>query len=146
MNDVVQEFFNCEPGLEDTWCFFRDAKAEADWVGWGPFMAGQIVADLRHTRYLSDAPDVGRWAPLGPGSTKGLNRLAGRPLKQLISQQQGLDEMLQLQDIVNANTASCVPPIELHDIQNCLCETDKYLRVKNGEGKPRSLYVPGRGH
>jgi hypothetical protein len=31
------------------------------------------------------------------------------------------------------------------DVPNILCETDKYLRVKNGEGKPRALYVPGRG-
>lgn len=31
------------------------------------------------------------------------------------------------------------------EVPNILCETDKYLRVLNGEGKPRALYVPGRG-
>jgi hypothetical protein len=125
--------------LQGAWEIFRAAN-EARWTGWGPFMCGQVIADLRHTRYLRDAPDVGRWAPLGPGSTRGLNRLAGRPLKQAVNQEQGLDEMLQLQAIVNERTGPHVPPIELHDIQNCLCETDKYLR-----GKSRSLYVPWSG-
>lgn len=133
----------CASDLKTSWEFLT--KGNEDWVGWGPFMAGQVVADLRHTRYLEHAHDVGAWAPLGPGSTRGLNRLAGRPLKQTLRQEQGLKEMLQLQEIVNEHTGSHVPRIELHDIQNCLCETDKYLRVKNGEGRPRSMYVAGRG-
>lgn len=131
------------PSLQSTWEHLT--SKERGFVGWGPFMVGQIVADLRHTRYLCDAPDVGRWAPLGPGSTRGLNRLAGRPLKAAVSQAQGLDEMLQLQELVNSATGPHVPLIELHDIQNCLCETDKYLRAKLGEGRPRTQYIPGRG-
>lgn len=131
------------PSLQQAWEAFLDKRHGL--VGWGPFMAGQVVADLRHTRYLWDAPDVGKWAPVGPGSARGLNRLAGRPVGQSVSQSQGLEEMLQLQAVVNASTAEWVPEIELHDIQNVLCETDKYLRVKAGHGKPRSKYVPGRG-
>jgi len=34
------------------------------------------------------------------------------------------------------------PDWELSDIQHNLCELDKYLRTKNGEGTPRSRY-PG---
>lgn len=146
--ELVVKFLQPNPfKLSDAWEAFS-GKWELfgkDWVGWGPFMVGQVVADLRHTRYLREAPDVGKWAPVGPGSARGLNRLAGRPLKQSVSQAQGLDEMLQLQELVNARTAEWVGPIELHDIQNCLCECDKYLRVKTGEGKPRAAYVPGRG-
>jgi hypothetical protein len=141
---TAQFFFaQRQRSLRETW---EAMKGPADWVGWGPFMAGQVVADLRHTRYLRDAPDVGLWAPLGPGSMRGLNRLAGRSLKQAIGQAQGLAEMLAIRDEVNASTALYVPPIELHDIQNCLCEVDKYLRVQSGEGKPRAGYVPGRGY
>jgi hypothetical protein len=35
-------------------------------------------------------------------------------------------------------------PLNLHaqDIQNCLCEFDKYMRVKLGQGTPKQLYVP----
>ena len=140
---VAQTFFAQQRTLRETW---EAMRGPADWVGWGPFMAGQVVADLRHTRYLRDASDAGLWAPLGPGSMRGLNRLAGRPLKQTVGQTQGLNEMLALRHYANERTASYVPPIELHDIQNCLCETDKYLRVKTGEGKPRAGYVPGRGY
>jgi len=128
--------------LQETWMYLSGQGMDDDWVGWGPFMAGQVVADLRHTRYLRDAPDVGRWAPVGPGSARGLNRLAGRPLNATVRQEQGLEEMLQLQGLVNERTGKHVPPIELHDLQNCLCETDKYLRVKHGEGRPRALYKP----
>jgi hypothetical protein len=34
------------------------------------------------------------------------------------------------------------PPLHAQDVQNCLCEFDKYERVRLGEGKPRSTY-PG---
>jgi hypothetical protein len=80
--EVIRDYFCQKRTLQEVWEGFNGKGPNGDWVGWGPFMAGQIVADLRHTRYLCDAPDVGRWAPLGPGSTRGLNRLAGRPLKQ----------------------------------------------------------------
>ena len=132
-----------QPSLEGTWDAFRDKSHGL--TGWGSFMAGQVVADLRWTRYLEHAPDVGRWAPLGPGSTRGLNRLAGRLVGQSIPQVQGLAEMLELQRIVNNNTAAYVPAIELADVQSCLCEVDKYLRAQTNGGRPRSLYVPGRG-
>jgi hypothetical protein len=116
-------------------------------VGWGPFMAHQVIVDLRWTRYLSDAPDLGRWASIGPGSARGLNRLYGRPLKAAVPQAKALEEMLQLQELVHRPGVlkPWVPDIELADIQNCLCETDKWLRAKSGEGRPRSQYVPGRG-
>jgi hypothetical protein len=32
----------------------------------------------------------------------------------------------------------------LQDVQNCLCEFDKYERVKYGQGKPRSSYPGAR--
>lgn len=142
--EVIRDFLMARPLLKATWEALNGLGPNGDWVGWGPFMAGQVVADLRHTRYLQGAEDVGLWAPVGPGSRRGLNRLAGRPTNSSVGQQQGLNEMLALRHHVNKRSASWVPEIELHDIQNCLCETDKYLRVKAGEGRPRALYIPGR--
>lgn len=141
----VIEGVGYQPSLEETWLNLNTVTSpDNGMVGWGPFMAGQIVADLRHTRYLRNAPDVGRWAPVSIGSARGLNRLAGRKVTAQVQQDVGLAEMLQLQALVNAKSASYVPPIELHDIQNALCETDKYLRVQTGEGRPRATYVPGQ--
>lgn len=128
--------------LRDVWELFQQPR----YIGWGPFMAYQVVVDMRWTRYLRNAPDIQTWAALGPGSRRGLNRLYGRPVDFPLSQEQGLEEMLQLHRDQHLHRAPWVPPIDLSDIQNSLCETDKYLRVKLGEGKPRAKYVPGRGY
>lgn len=128
--------------LRMTWERFQHPH----YIGWGPFMAYQVVVDLRWTRYLENAPDINSWASLGPGSRRGLNRLAGRPLDYPLKQDEGLLEMRFLYSVQDYYRALWVPPIGLSDIQNCLCETDKYLRIKLGEGRPRSGYVPGRGY
>lgn len=130
------------PTMEDVWRIFQQKR----YVGWGPFMAYQVVVDMRWTRYLRNAPDINTWASLGPGSTRGLNRLAGRALHHKLSQEQGLEEMIQIWEEQDRYRADWVPPIDLSDIQNCLCETDKLLRVRNGEGMSRAKYIPGRGY
>lgn len=117
------------------------------YTGWGPFMAYQWVVDMRWTRYLDEARDIGSWAALGPGSRRGLNRLYGRPVGTVLRQPDGLTEMLELRAALCCPgvLASWVPLPELSDVQNCLCEWDKYERARLGEGRPRALYVPGRG-
>jgi hypothetical protein len=110
--------------------------------GWGPFMAYQAVVDMRFTKLLRDAPDVQTWAAAGPGTLRGLNRLHGRPVTFSLSQAQALSEMRTIYKTVEAETGVAM---DFSDVPNILCETDKYLRVKLGEGKPRALYVPGRG-
>jgi hypothetical protein len=110
--------------------------------GWGPFLAYQAVVDMRFTPLLQDARDVHTWAAAGPGTIRGLNRLYGREVTAALSQEQALQEMLEMYAVFEPMTGI---PVDLSDIPNVLCETDKYLRVKNGEGAPRALYVPGRG-
>lgn len=46
----------------------------------GPFMAYEIVTDLRHTCILRNAPDILTWANAGPGAMRGLNRIFGRDI------------------------------------------------------------------
>lgn len=110
--------------------------------GWGAFMSYQAVVDMRFTAILSSAPDVGTWAAAGPGTIRGLNRLHGRPVKAALSQEQALGEMRAIYRWAQEETGVAM---DFSDVPNILCETDKYLRAKNGEGKPRALYVPGRG-
>lgn len=128
--------------MEAVWTRFQHPR----YIGWGPFMAYQVCVDMRHTHYLRGAPDIQTWAAVGPGSRRGLNRLAGRPVDFNLSQEQGLDEMRAIYEAQDAYRAPWLPRVDLSDIQNCLCETDKYLRVKLGEGRPRAQYVPGRGY
>jgi cation transport regulator ChaC len=111
--------------------------------GWGDFMAYEVVTDLRHTRYLSNAPDINTWAVAGPGAIRGLHRLHGRPYTQPLSQEQACTEMRELLELSKSNLPSFIPALELREIEHSLCETDKWLRVAAGQGRLRSRYVTG---
>lgn len=126
--------------MQFAWNLFQHHR----YVGWGPFMAYQAVVDMRWTRLLRNATDIQTWAALGPGSRRGLNRLHERDVSYNLSQDQGLDEMRELHGEQDEWRHPCMPPIDLSDIQNCLCEFDKYRRALLGEGRPRSMYVVGR--
>ena len=142
--DILSRAFSVEgQTMENSWSFFQPSK----FVGWGPFMAYQVVVDMRWTRYLRNAPDIQTWAAVGPGSARGLNRLHGREVKANLRQEQALEEMLELRELM-AKPGALAPWLDLpdlSDVQNILCEYDKYERVRLGEGRPRALYIPGRG-
>ncbi|CAM5794068.1 nucleotide kinase domain-containing protein [Rhizobacter fulvus] len=116
----------------------------------GSFMAGQIVADLRYVHPGAWA-DRDTWAPLGPGSERGLARLRGwdgedeGALRRFgITQANFPANIRQLREQLNA-----VPEVravlervgaEAMDLQNCLCEFDKVSRYTAGQGDPKNLY------
>lgn len=112
-------------------------------MNFGPFMAGQVVADLTYTPMLRNASDLYTWAPQGPGSRRGYNRLMGLPLKHPAPSQTIWNHALQdwrakVLEVIGGDPKT----FTLHDMQNCLCEFDKYMRVVKGEGRPRSTYEP----
>ena len=110
--------------------------------GMGSFMAAQVVADEKNNEWspLARATDWWTWAAPGPGSTRGLNRILGNgPVKTGLSDSMFLHELNKLQDIVNDRTSF---DLCAQDIQNCLCEFDKYERARLGEGKPKQRYTP----
>ncbi len=116
----------------------RAAHAELlRYHGWGEFMAYQVVVDLRFTRYLIGAADITTWAAAGPGTIRGLNRIAGRRADSPLPQWTALHEMRALYATIQQETGVAM---DFSDVPNILCETDKYLRVLNGEGAPRALY------
>lgn len=112
----------------------------------GEFLAGQIIADWSYTSLLSDAKDLYKWAPLGPGSRRGYNRLLGlkgrKAIKAWPDEVDFIVKLKQWRKAIIKEMGTRYRDLTLHDVQNCLCEVDKYLRVKNGEGRPKSYYVP----
>jgi hypothetical protein len=111
--------------------------------GWGPFLAYQAVVDMRFSeRLLAHASDSSTWAAAGPGTLRGLNRLHGRDVNAPLTQEQALHEMRAIYEIARRETGV---PMDFSDVPNVLCETDKYLRVQLGQGRPRAKYVSGRG-
>jgi hypothetical protein len=114
--------------------------------GIGPFMAKEIALDMMLTPVLENATDKLTWSPAGPGAIRGLNRLHDRPTQAGMPQQRAQHKMQALLGRLSMDRAfkDYMPEIGVHygvtDVQFSLCELDKYLRVKNGEGRPRSGY------
>lgn len=110
----------------------------------GMFVAYEIASDLRWTPLLQNAADISTWANAGPGARRGLNRMNGRALKSKPSSETLLREMRGLlkESQKPGRLGDHMRPLEMRDVEHSLCEFDKYLRVKNGEGKPRARYWP----
>lgn len=137
-----QELWNTAGGLEDMESLtLRDYWTHlTTFDGLGSFMAGQVVADLKYIDpVLENASDWWTFAPLGPGSTRGLNRFAGREPNRPLKQEQGLKEIQEAQKLIEERLGMKLPA---HDVQNCFCEYYKYVKIHYGEGRTRSMY-PG---
>lgn len=108
--------------------------------GVSTFMAGQIAADLSYLPELENAIDLHNYAPQGPGSLRGLNRLKCSMLNRTWDTDLWNKELMELNERIKSDLK--ITDLTLHDVQNCLCEFDKYMRTITGEGRPRSEYKP----
>lgn len=112
--------------------------------GMGSFMTGQVIADTKYVGYLFNAPDWWAWAASGPGSRRGLNRVTSRPVDASWPGGSWHKALSELKDAIDPLVAGVQwPEFHAQDLQNCLCEFDKYERTRLGEGKPRSSYPGG---
>lgn len=104
--------------------------------GLASFLVGQIVADLRNSPYLEPEPNEGKmWCVPGPGSVKGLKYIFRNFSKRHFSAY--IDELyLQMPEEVKRMG------LHAQDLQNCLCEFSKYMRIYNDEGGRRRPF-PG---
>lgn len=111
--------------------------------GLGSFIAGQVVADLRHVLngrgYWEDRMD---WAPQGPGSSKGLNYVFDTPGFRM-NQESFLARMTVYRDAVLKDSGVRAVAedrgLEAHDWQNTLCEVGKWARLQQG-GRSKNRY------
>ena len=118
-------------------------EAACRFDGMGSFMAAQVVADFKYAEPFLKVPDWYTFAASGPGSRRGLNRVIGRTVDAPWKEVEWRAKLLELYSLIEPLWANfCEPKLHCQDLQNANCEYDKYCRVRNGEGKPRSLY-PG---
>lgn len=115
-------FDSCESAYQD----LRNVS------GLGSFMAGQIVADLKYTRFLGHAPDFFTFAVMGPGSKKGMDYIMGGGT----TERNFFDRLVLLRNVVG----KLAEDIHNQDLQNCLCEFSKYMRLRNNENGRRRPY------
>lgn len=109
----------------------------------GSFTAGQILADWKYADPEAWS-DFNSFAPSGPGSRRGLNRVMGNDLNAPWKEPVFRTVLNELRLKVNKELGWPIG-ITAHDIQNCLCEFDKYERARLGEGTPKQIYTPHTG-
>lgn len=110
--------------------------------GISTFMAGQVAADLTYAveGQLCDANDIYTWAPIGPGSSRGLNYLLERSPNAGWAQDSFNRELMKIHNAIIEELK--ITSLTLHDVQNIMCEFSKYCRTVLGEGKPKTTYMP----
>lgn len=113
----------------------------SQFYGCSTFTAGQITSDLTYyPQELGGAVDLYSWAPIGPGSSSGLNILLGRPITASWKQEHFNSELVKVWKEVTEQLD--LDNFTLHDQQNVFCEMSKYWRVLNGLGRPKMIYTP----
>jgi hypothetical protein len=81
---------------------------------------------------------------VGPGSARGWNRITGNPLNRAVPQDVFDIALPKVFKAVRAAAPDICADRQLiaYDLQSVLCEVDKYLRLKAGEGTVRARYRP----
>lgn len=111
-----------------------------DEFGFGSFLAGQVVADLKFYDPLRKAKDWWTFAPSGPGSRRGMNILLDRPVRAPWKEPSWRAALRSLQDAIDPwAEEQGLSRIAAHNLQNCLCEFSKYAQAQGGK-RPRNLY------
>lgn len=113
--------------------------------GIGSFMAGQMAADLRW--FVGDQwEDRKKWAPMGPGSTRGAAWLVGRDAANPFKRSEENKFLEVIEALFDAGAEFPVlskifadRQLEAMDLQNTLCELSKYVRVSLG-GRAKNHY------
>lgn len=127
-------------------CLDNWHEAMCEFHGIGSFLAAQVIADMKYVPALRKVPDWDTFVAPGPGSRRGLNRVMGRPIRTPYSRT-GLNgpmfdlTLWYLKEVIDPMVVKAgMPALHAQDLQNCLCEFDKYERVRLGEGRPRTTY------
>lgn len=121
--------------LHDLWIHLREFPYL------GPFMAYEIVSDLRWTCVGRDAPDITTWANAGPGAARGLAWVWGtKPGTKLYTYTSDIDQQRMNTDMCDLLSMSrsaehwpkAWPRWEMREVEHWLCEYDKYRRASLG--------------
>ena len=118
----------------------------------GDFMAYEVVTDLRFTSLLDQAPDILTWANPGPGAARGLARVQGLPIDTYNRHSAKDREVMiaRMRELLQHSRCEefwpqSWPRWEMREVEHQLCEFDKYMRAKLGEGRPKQLFRPTLG-
>jgi len=104
----------------------------------GPFMAYEVISDMRWTRWLRDSPDILTWASFGPGACKGLSLLTAADFTSVTYSLHNIwaplgmgRKLLELSRDPN-NWPAEWPAWEMREVEHWLCEYSKYVGQLQG--------------
>jgi hypothetical protein len=124
----------------DTSSIENTVKALLPYAGFSTFIAGQVTADLVWSMNGTWA-DKCTYAPIGPGSRRGMNRVLGNGPNAPMKQPEFNKYLTKLIAKLNRDIpASIMSRLVAQDVQSVCCEVDKYNRVLFGEGRPKQIY------
>lgn len=140
-------------GLREAWPRSWGSVREAlTWLssieGWGPMISYQVVLDLVGSPLLPQPGDLKTWCHVGPGAIRGLNRVLGRPLetfledRKITGESDRLDEIRWLQSLQGRYWPRRFPELRMGDVENSLCEYDKFIRICEGNVTGQRKYSP----
>lgn len=110
----------------------------------GPFMAYEIVTDLRHTYLLENAPDIYTWASPGPGACLGLKHLVGENVSY--GNPQHRTAAIECMKLIVRYSQRCeywpshFPNWEMRTAEHWLCEYAKWHKVKYERKRMKRRY------
>jgi len=112
----------------------------------GPFMAYQVVCDLRYTHLLEDAEDKMTWTCAGPGAARGLSWI-DHDEPEVFNYNGQKDQVLMMARMAEildmASDTKLWPadyaPWELCTVQHWACEYDKWRRGHDGQRLKRGF-------
>lgn len=130
---------------------FSNMQDAYKWIitqdGYGPFLGYQVAVDLSYHPDINFGEDD--FVICGPGCKRGLIRLFGEDgcnehgyefLNEFLRDNQYefcKDYGIDLNELLDDRE---YPYITLMSIENLLCEFSKYMKVHNGEGRPRNKH------
>jgi len=127
-----------------SWAALGEEMMKLEGFGGTGFMVKEVLQDFILC-YPGLFWDEETWTPVGPGARRGLNYIAGRDPDFTLNSHTWLEEVVALRVLVNQNWTKWFPnsgTLSAHDVQFCLCEHAKRMKVVTGVGKPRSTYLP----
>tara|TARA_R110000764_G_scaffold60094_1_gene129254 strand:+ start:5505 stop:6347 length:843 start_codon:yes stop_codon:yes gene_type:complete len=107
--------------------------------GLASFMAGQVVADLKCSEGhpLQQASDWNSFSAPGPGSLRGLTWF----FEESVTAKNYHCKMQEAYDILDMELHGDILDIlSMQNLQNCMCEFDKFMRVSQGTGRSKRKY------
>lgn len=123
--------------------------------GFGNFLAYQVLVDLLYPLPLySNTPLLpyshDDWASAGPGAQRGISMLLK---EEVVAEHLDVMRWLRINQNVEFNRLGIKFPylrdhegkfieISLANIQNCLCEFHKYVKITEGTGRGRRKFIP----